>query len=118
TSDVGVRELDLDGHSAAATLEGLHMHLVWLLRQGLRHVFDQRPVVDARAGRALSPVSAAVVAPAAAVTPRRSTCASLQIAQGSPPASKDFAQPRWAGRPAGASARPCRHRSSPSPAPS
>src|SRR6185312_481597 len=113
TADVAIGELDLDGDGAAAALKGLDVDLFGFLGQRFGDVLDQRAVVHTRAGgpwRTLAPV-AAVVAPAAAVTPRRSTSVSLIVAQGSPPASTGSARLRSAERPGGASAPLCRRRS-------
>src|ERR1700730_3021444 len=113
-ADIRVCELDLDGHGATASLEGLHLDLVRLLRQRTRYEFNQGPVVHSgacRSWRTLAPEASVVAAAPPWVTPYRST--SLGVAQESPPASIGSWRLRSAERPGGASARLCRRRSSP-----
>src|SRR5260370_36777434 len=113
-ADVAIRKLHLDGDGAAAPLECFHQHFLRLLGERARYVLNQRAVVHSRprrAGRTFTPESA-VVAAAPLVTPDRWST-SLCVAQESPPASTGSARLRSAERPAGASARLCRRRSSP-----
>src|SRR5260370_12045108 len=113
-ADIALGKLHLDGDCAAPSLEGLHQHLLRLLGQRARYVLDERPVVHdrpSRAARAFTPKPAVVAAPPLVTPYRWST--SLFVAQESPPASTGSARLRSAERPAGASARLCRRRSSP-----
>src|SRR5260370_10105575 len=118
-ADVPVRKLHLDGDGAATPLECFHQHFLRLLRERARYVLHHRAVVHCRprrAGRTLTPETAVETAPPLVTPDRWST--SLCVAQESPPASTGSARLRSAERPAGASARLCRRRSSPLPGPS